>query len=159
MASMHDFTLNSITGEPVKLSAYAGQVCLVVNVASECGLTPQYEGLRRLYEDNQHRGFTVLAFPCNQFGKQEPGSDAEILEFARSRYGADFPMFSKIEVNGDGACDLYRFLKSGHPDEEGNEDIAWNFTKFLVGKDGQVVRRYGPAVAPAQIAEELHIHL
>ena len=101
----------------------------------------------------------VLGSPCNQFGSQEPGSDAEILEFARSKYGAEFPMFAKIEVNGDGACDLYRFLKSGNPDEEGNEDIAWNFTKFLVGRDGQVLSRFGPASTPEEIGEALQQHL
>ena len=97
----------------------------------------------------------MLGFPCNQFGAQEPGSDAEILEFARSKYGAEFPMFSKIEVNGADACDLYRFLKAGHPDEEGNEDIGWNFTKFLVGRDGQVIQRFGPATTPEEIGVAL----
>ncbi len=101
----------------------------------------------------------MLAFPCNQFGAQEPGTNAEILEFARSKYGAEFPMFEKIEVNGDGACDLYRFLKTGHPDEEGNEDIAWNFTKFLVGRDGQVLARFGPATTPEEIGTALAEHL
>ena len=101
----------------------------------------------------------MLAFPCNQFGAQEPGSNAEVLEFARSKYGVEFPMFAKIEVNGDGACDLYRFLKSGHPDEEGNEDIGWNFTKFLVGRDGQVIARFGPATTPEEIGEALADHL
>jgi glutathione peroxidase len=101
----------------------------------------------------------VLGFPCNQFGAQEPGTDAEILEFARSKYGVGFPMFAKIEVNGAGACDLYRFLKAGHPDEEGNEDIGWNFTKFLVGRDGQVIERFGPATTPEAIGNALASHL
>jgi glutathione peroxidase len=101
----------------------------------------------------------VLGFPCNQFGKQEPGTDAEILEFATSKYNATFPIFSKIEVNGKGACDLYKFLKAGHPDEEGNEDIAWNFTKFLVDGSGKVLKRYGPAATPEDIAAELSEHL
>jgi glutathione peroxidase len=101
----------------------------------------------------------VLAFPCNQFGAQEPGSNAEILEFARSKYGVDFPMFAKIEVNGDGACDLYKFLKAGNPDEEGNEDIGWNFTKFLVGGSGAVVARYGPGTTPEEIDKALPEHL
>ena len=101
----------------------------------------------------------MLAFPCNQFGGQEPGTNEEILAFARERYGVSFPMFAKIEVNGDGACDLYRFLKSGHPDEDGNEDIAWNFTKFLVGRDGRVVARFAPATTPEAIAEQLAEHL
>ena len=117
------------------------------------------QGLRTLHEANGASGFTVLAFPCNQFGKQEPGTDAEILAFATSKYGVEFPMFSKIEVNGNGACDLYRYLKSGHPDEDGNEDIAWNFTKFLVGRSGEVVARYAPQVTPEEIGQDLGQHL
>ena len=101
----------------------------------------------------------MLGFPCNQFGAQEPGSDQEIKEFATSKFGASFPLFAKIEVNGDGACDLYRFLKAGNPDEEGNEDIAWNFTKFLVDGSGQVVRRFGPATSPEEIQQVLSEHL
>jgi len=101
----------------------------------------------------------VLGFPCNQFGGQEPGTNAEILEFARSKYGAQFPMFAKIEVNGDGACDLYRFLKAGHPDDDGNEDIAWNFSKFLVDGSGQVVARFAPQVTPEAIGEKLGEYL
>jgi glutathione peroxidase len=101
----------------------------------------------------------VLGFPCNQFGAQEPGSDAEILEFAQSKYGVDFPLFSKIDVNGDGACDVYRFLKSGNPDDDGNEDIAWNFTKFLTGRDGQVLERFGPQITPEEIGEAIRAHL
>ena len=122
-------------------------------------MTGQYAGLRTLHEDNQAKGFYVLGFPCNQFGGQEPGSNEEILEFARSKYDASFPMFAKIEVNGDGACDLYQFLKKGNPDERGNEDIAWNFTKFLVGRDGQVIARYGPRATPEEVAEALAAHL
>lgn len=101
----------------------------------------------------------MLGFPCNQFGAQEPGSNEEILEFARSKYQVDFPMFARIEVNGEGAADLYQFLKAGHPDEEGKEDIAWNFTKFLVGKDGQVIARYGPTVTPEEIGKGLSAQL
>ena len=97
----------------------------------------------------------VLAFPCNQFGAQEPGTDAEILEFARSKYAADFPMFAKVEVNGDGACDVYKFLKSGNPDDDGNEDIAWNFTKFLVNRDGKVIKRYAPTDKPESIKKDV----
>lgn len=155
MASFHDFEVESITGEPVKLSDYAGKICLVVNLASQCGLTPQYEGLQELHARFADRGFAVLGFPCNQFGSQEPGSNAEIREFARSRYGAEFPLFAKIDVNGPGATDLYAFLKAGNPDEEGNEDIAWNFTKFLVGRDGRVIARYGPATPPEEIAQSI----
>ena len=101
----------------------------------------------------------MLGFPCNQFGAQEPGTNQEILEFARSKYGAEFPIFAKIEVNGDGAADVYKFLKSGNPDEEGNEDIAWNFTKFLVGRDGSVIARYGPATSPEEVGKSLSQHL
>jgi len=159
MASIHDFTMPSIEGEDVPLRSYDGKVCLVVNLASQCGLTPQYAGLRGLHDDHQARGFAVLGFPCNQFGAQEPGSDAEILEFARSKYDASFPIFSKVEVNGDGGCPLYAYLKAAAPDEEGNTEIPWNFTKFLVGRDGRVIKRYGPQVTPEEIAAELGEHL
>ena len=111
--------------------------------------------MRTLHEDNNDAGFNVLAFPCNQFGAQEPGTEAEILEFARSKFGAEFPMFAKVEVNGDGACDLYKFLKSEKADEEGNADIPWNFTKFLVDRAGNVVARFAPTVTPEEIGEQL----
>lgn len=111
--------------------------------------------MRTLYEQNKDQGFNVLAFPCNQFGAQEPGSNEEIQEFATSKFDVSFPMFAKIEVNGDGACDLYKYLKAAKPDDEGNADIAWNFTKFLVGKDGAVVARFAPQVTPEEIAELL----
>ncbi len=122
-------------------------------------MTPQYAGLHTLHESNKDRNFSVLGFPCNQFGNQEPGTNQEILEFARSKFDVEFPMFAKIEVNGDGTCDLYKFLKSGNPDEKGNEDIAWNFTKFLVGRDGQVLERFGPQVTPEVIGEAFGDHL
>ena len=122
-------------------------------------MTPQYAGLRTLHEENHDKGFTVLGFPCNQFGSQEPGSNEQILEFARSKYNVNFPMFAKIEVNGDGACDLYRFLKSAQPDEDGKEDIPWNFTKFLVDRTGNVVARCGPQTSPEDIAKRLSEHL
>jgi glutathione peroxidase len=156
---MHDFEMTSIDGERVPLSTYAGDVCLVVNVASRCGLTPQYTGLQALHEKWKDRGFRVLAFPCNQFGGQEPGTDAEICTFATQRYSVDFSMFSKTEVNGDGTCDLYAFLKAGHPDEQGSEAIAWNFTKFLVDRQGQVVKRFGPRTTPEEIEQALPSYL
>ena len=159
MASLHDFEMSSITGEPVSLSDYDGTVCLVVNVASRCGLTPQYAGLQALQSEYASRGFSVLGFPCNQFGGQEPGTPEEIQEFACSRFDVDFPLFAKVEVNGAGTCDVYRFLKSGHPDEEGREDIAWNFTKFLVRRDGRVIKRFGPQVTPEAIGKELDAYL
>ncbi len=112
-----------------------------------------------MLESNRSRGFTLLAFPCNQFGSQEPGTDAEILEFAKSTYNVEFPMFAKVEVNGDGACDLYKFLKTEHPDEDGNTDIAWNFTKFLVDRTGKVVARFGPRTTPEEIGAALSEHL
>ncbi len=115
--------------------------------------------MRTLHEQNQDAGFTVLAFPCNQFGAQEPGTDAEILEFARSNYGVEFPMFSKVEVNGAGACDLYQFLKAAGKDEESRADIAWNFTKFLVDREGTVVARFAPQVTPEEIAKRMPEYL
>jgi glutathione peroxidase len=122
-------------------------------------LTPQYAGLRALHEDFQDQGFSVLAFPCNQFGQQEPGTDAEILEFARSKYDATFPMFSKIEVNGDNACQLYQYLKEQAPGDGETSDITWNFEKFLVGRDGQVIARFPPMTTPEEIREVLPQHL
>jgi len=122
-------------------------------------LTPQYAGLRTLHESNKNNGFTVLGFPCNQFGAQEPGTNAEILEFAQSKYDVAFPMFAKIEVNGDGACDLYNFLKAEKADEEGKAGIAWNFTKFLIDGTGSVIARYGPKTTPEEIADQLPDHL
>ena len=122
-------------------------------------MTPQYAGLRTLHESNKNNGFTVLGFPCNQFGAQEPGTNAEILEFAQSKYDVAFPMFAKIEVNGDGACDLYNFLKAEKADEEGKADIAWNFTKFLIDGTGSVIARYGPKTTPQEIADQLPDHL
>ncbi len=115
--------------------------------------------MRTLQEQYQGDGFRVLAFPCNQFGAQEPGSNEEILEFAQSKYNVNFPMFAKIEVNGDGACDLYKMLKSAAPGEDGNEDIPWNFTKFLVGRDGQIIARFGPQTTPEDIGAALAEHL
>jgi len=112
-----------------------------------------------LFQTHSAQGFTVLAFPCNQFGAQEPGSNAEILEFARSKYGVGFPMFAKVEVNGDGACDLYQFLKSEQADEDGNADIAWNFAKFLVDRSGAIVARYAPATTPEEIGQDLQRYL
>ena len=122
-------------------------------------MTPQYAGLRTLHERYGGRGFNVLAFPCNQFGGQEPGTNEEVLEFARSEYGVEFPIFATIEVNGADESPVYSFLKAGKPDEGGNEDIAWNFTKFLVGRDGQVIRRFGPQVTPEEIASVVSEHL
>ena len=151
----HDLTMRNIEGDDVSFSDFKGQHCLIVNVASECGMTPQYEGLVSLHNSNQERQVTVLGFPCNQFGAQEPGSDAEICEFAKSTYQATFPLFSKVEVNGDGACALYQWLKSEKPHPNGKPDIAWNFTKFLVDANGSVVERFEPGVTPEEIGAKL----
>jgi glutathione peroxidase len=128
---------------------------LVVNVASQCGLTPQYAGLEALYRQYQERGFVVLGFPCNQFAGQEPGSSEEIASFCEVNYGVTFPVFARIEVNGDDAHPLYSWLKSSAPGLLGSEAIKWNFTKFLIGRDGQVVERYAPTTEPADIAGDI----
>lgn len=155
MTTMHDFTTTSISGEDVSLSTYSGNVCLVVNVASACGLTPQYEGLQQLADDFADQGLVVLGFPCNQFGAQEPGTDAEIEAFACERFDVRFPMFSKIEVNGDGASPLYSWLRDEQPGEGDSSDITWNFEKFLVDRDGNAVARFSPLVTPEQLVEQL----
>ena len=151
MSQIYDLTLPSISGEPVALEQFRGKVLMIINVASQCGLTPQYAGLRRLQEELGDKGFTVLAFPSNQFGKQEPGTDAEICEFATSKYKANFPMFSKILVNGDDASELYKWLKTEQPGKGDTSDITWNFEKFLVDQDGNVVQRFGPRVTPEEV--------
>lgn len=155
MASLHDFTMRSITGDDVSLSQFAGQTCLVVNVASACGLTPQYEGLQKLFAEHHDQGFEVLAFPCNQFGLQEPGTPEEIQEFACSRFDVTFPLFDKIEVNGDGAAPLYQWLKGEQPGDGETSDITWNFEKFLVDGDGQVTARYSPIVTPEELEADI----
>jgi len=144
----------TIDGTQVSMDDYAGHVVLLVNVASECGLTPQYEGLQELADDFADRGFFVIGFPCNQFGGQEPGTEAEIMEFCTLNFGVDFPMFGKIEVNGPGADPLFKWLKAETPGS-GNRDIEWNFAKFLIGRDGKPVRRYGDKVMPADIEADI----
>ena len=148
MTTLHDFTLKTIDGQDKSLKDFEGQVCLVVNVASKCGLTPQYEGLQKLHDSLEDRGFAVLGFPCNQFGGQEPGTEAEIQSFCSTNYGVTFPMFSKLEVNGDGRHPLYAWLTAEDAQPDGSGDIAWNFAKFVIGKDGQVVARFAPTAAP-----------
>ena len=143
-----DFKMKSLTGKEVDLNEYKGKVVLMVNVASKCGLTPQYEELEALYEKYQDKGLVVLGFPCNQFGKQEPGSDAQIAEFCSETYKVKFPMFSKIEVNGEGAAPLYKHLTALETKPKGAGNITWNFEKFIVGKNGQVVARFAPKTAP-----------
>jgi glutathione peroxidase len=153
--TVYDFSAKSLTGKDVPLSDYQGQVLLIVNTASKCGFTPQYEGLQRLYHDLQSKGFAVLGFPCNQFGQQEPGSETEIGQFCAAIYGADFPMFAKVEVNGGGAHPLYRYLKHEKPGVLGLEGIKWNFTKFLIGRDGKPVARYAPTTKPDELRKPI----
>jgi glutathione peroxidase len=149
--SLYDIPVTTIDGEPTTLAAHRGEVLLVVNVASQCGMTPQYEGLEALYRTHRDAGLTVLGFPCDQFGHQEPGSEADIKAFCSTRYDVTFPMFAKIEVNGEGAHPLYQHLKSEKPGLLGSESIKWNFTKFLVGRDGRVIKRFAPTDTPASI--------
>jgi glutathione peroxidase len=158
MSQFHTFTVASIKGEQVPLSTYKGKLTLVVNVASECGLTPQYEGLQKLYTEFKDKGLVVLGFPCNQFGAQEPGTDAQVEDFACSTFKVTFPMFSKIEVNGDNTAPLYQFLKAQKPGKKG-PDISWNFEKFLVDGNGNVVERFNPMVTPEEVAAALPKYL
>lgn len=146
----YKLSAKSIDGKTVKMSEYKSKVLLVVNTASKCGLTPQYEGLEELYKNYSDKGFVVLGFPCNQFGKQEPGSAEEIAEFCQKNYGVSFPMFDKIDVNGDNTHPIFEFLKSKH---EGS--IKWNFTKFLIDRQGNVIKRYAPTTKPSKIAEDI----
>jgi glutathione peroxidase len=146
MTTIHDFTVKTIDGDEKKLGDYRGKVLLVVNVASKCGLTPHYAGMQKLYEEYAGRGLEVLGFPCNQFAGQEPGSDAEVKRFCETSYGVTFPMFSKLEVNGAGRAPLYAWLTSEKTQPDGPGDVAWNFAKFVVGKDGRVKARFGPRV-------------
>ncbi|MEX2175589.1 MAG: glutathione peroxidase [Pirellulaceae bacterium] len=143
-----NFTMKSITGQDVNLADYKGKVLLLVNVASKCGLTPQYEDLEALHQKYASQGLVVMGFPCNQFGKQEPGSDAEIAEFCAATYQVKFPMFSKVDVNGENAAPLYKHLTSLDAQPVGKGQIKWNFEKFVVGKNGEVVARFAPGTEP-----------
>lgn len=147
-ASLHDFTVPNIDGNEVKLSKFKGQVVLVVNVASRCGLTPQYEALEALYRKEKARGFTVLGFPANNFGNQEPGSNEEIKEFCSAKFNVSFPMFSKISVKGEDIHPLYKWLLA---QTDNPNDIEWNFAKFLVGRDGKVIARFAPGAKPDSV--------
>jgi glutathione peroxidase len=153
--SLLDIPVTTINGQPRTLADWRGQVLLVVNVASRCGFTPQYAGLEALHRRHAGRGFAVLGFPCDQFGHQEPGDEAEIAEFCRLTYDVTFPMFAKVEVNGPGAHPLFRHLKRARRGALGSSAIKWNFTKFLVGRDGTVAKRYGPRVAPEAIEADV----
>jgi glutathione peroxidase len=155
MSTLHDFSANTLAGEKRGLDAYKGKVVLVANTASECGLTPQYAGLEALHRQFAGKGLVVLGFPCNQFGGQEPGTAEEIGAFCQKNYGVSFPMFAKIDVNGPRAHPLWAWLKQEAAGADGPEDIEWNFAKFLVGRDGKVIRRYAPKIRPEDIAADV----
>jgi len=155
MNSIYDFTAKTIDGTEAQLNAYKGKVLLIVNVASKCGFTPQYKGLEALYRQYASRGLVVLGFPCDQFGHQEPGDEAEIKQFCSLNYEVSFPMFAKIDVNGDQTHPLYRFLKKEEKGFLGSESIKWNFTKFLVDSNGNVVKRYGSIDKPEGLAKDI----
>jgi len=157
--TVYDFKAKAIDGSEVSLSAYNGKVLLIVNVASRCGFTPQYRGLEELYERFQKNGFEVLGFPCNQFGSQEPGSESDIRSFCDLQFGVRFPLFSKIDVNGAGTHPLYEFLKKTRPGFLGTKRIKWNFTKFLIDRQGRPIKRYSPQTAPAAIEKDVQAAL
>ena len=178
MSSLYDIPVSRIDGAPASLGDYKGKVILVVNVASKCGLTPQYEGLEALYRDEKDRGLEILGFPSNQFKEQEPGTDAEIQEFCKTTYDVTFPVLAKVDVNGPDAAPLYQYLRAEAPGDfgpqyggfydaiskirpgaDGTDEVKWNFTKFLIGRDGTVIKRYEPPVPPADIASDLENYL
>ncbi len=152
--NLYDFSVKNNRGDDVSLNDYAGKVLLIVNTASKCGYTPQFEGLQKLYDKYKDQGFMILGFPCNQFAHQDPGTDAEILSFCQINYGVTFPMFKKIKVNGKDADQLYDYLKENVPREKAKK-IRWNFTKFLVDKDGSIVGRYDTRVKPEELDSEI----
>lgn len=154
-SSAHDFDFVSITGEHLSLADCRGRVLLIVNTASKCGFTPQFEGLERLWKDYGERGLTVIGFPCNQFGAQDPGADGEIAGFCQRNYGVSFPMAAKVNVNGRQAHPLWKWLKAQKSGLLGTELVKWNFTKFLVGKDGQVIARYAPNATPSSLKADI----
>lgn len=155
MPTVHDFEATSITGQPVKLGDFRGKVILIVNTASKCGFTPQFEGLEKLWQARKDQGLVILGFPCNQFGAQDPGSDGDIASFCQLNYGVSFPMMSKVDVNGAGAHPLYQWLVKEAPGILGTKAIKWNFTKFLIGRDGQVLGRYAPTDKPQALDADI----
>ncbi len=159
MSTVYDFSANSIQGKSVHLNQYHGKAMLIVNTASACGFTPQFGGLEALHKSYGAKGLVVLGFPCNQFGAQDSGSNGEIAEFCEMNYGVSFPMMEKIDVNGSGAHPLYQWLSAEAPGLLGSKAIKWNFTKFLVGKDGAVIRRYAPTDTPAGMAKDIEAAL
>jgi glutathione peroxidase len=159
MASVYDFEAQQMNGQSVALSQYQGKVLLIVNTASQCGFTPQFAGLEALHQQFGERGLQILGFPCNQFGGQDPGSNDEIAQFCSLNYGVTFPMMAKIDVNGAAASPLYQWLTAEAPGILGTKAIKWNFTKFLLGKDGQVIRRYAPQDKPQDLARDIEAAL
>ncbi|MFN2328986.1 MAG: glutathione peroxidase [Chromatocurvus sp.] len=157
--TVFDFTCSDNTGKSVDLAQYRGKVLLIVNTASKCGFTPQFAGLEAIYADLSDRGLEVLGFPCNQFGSQDPGSNAEISEFCQLNYGVTFPMFGKINVNGSDADPLFQYLKKSARGALGSEGIKWNFTKFLVNREGEVVNRYAPTTKPEDLRKDIEVLL
>ena len=155
MSTLHDFTADTLEGQPRSLADFRGQVVLVVNVASKCGFTPQYTGLEALWKEYGPKGLAVVGFPCNQFGAQEPGSAEDIRQFCSLTYPVSFPLFAKVVVNGPNAHPVYGFLKTGAPGVLGTEAVKWNFTKFLVAKDGRVVERYASTTTPASLKADI----
>ena len=157
--TVYEFTAKTIAGEEKSLADYQGKVLLIVNTASKCGFTPQYAGLEKLYEKYKDRGLIILGFPCNQFLSQEPGTNEEIAKFCSLNYGVTFPMFAKIDVNGQGAHPLYKFLTREHPGLFGSEAIKWNFTKFLIDRQGKPVKRYAPSTKPEDLEKDIEAQL
>ena len=155
MSTVYEFSATTIDGKPRSLSDDRGKVLLVVNTASKCGFTPQYKGLEAIYRQFKDRGFAVLGFPCNQFGEQEPGEDATIAEFCERNFGVSFPLFAKVDVNGADAHPLFKHLTSEKKGLLGSSAIKWNFTKFLIGKDGSVIERYAPTTAPEDLIKDI----
>jgi|SRR5690554_4040341 len=155
MSSIYEIEVETIDGQKTKLDTYRGDVLLIVNTASKCGFTPQFAGLEALHKKYANRGLRILGFPCNQFGKQDPGSNEEIAEFCERNYGVSFPMHQKIEVNGAGTHPLYRRLKEAAPGVLGTEAIKWNFTKFLVDRDGRRIKRFAPKTTPEELEAEI----
>jgi glutathione peroxidase len=159
MTGIHDFEAQQIDGRPLPLARYRGQSLLIVNTASACGYTPQFGGLEQLHQTYGPRGLVVLGFPCNQFGGQDPGSNDEIAQFCQRNYGVSFPMMARIDVNGATADPLYQWLKAQAPGLLGTRSIKWNFTKFLVGRDGRVIRRYAPTDTPESLIQDIEAAL
>lgn len=153
--TIYGFSAASLSGQPVSLKDYAGKVILVVNTASKCGFTPQYKGLEKLYRDYKDKGLVILGFPCNQFGQQEPGGGAQISEFCELNYGVSFPLFEKVDVNGPNAHPLFNFLTETRPGLLGSKKIKWNFTKFLINRQGEVVKRFAPLATPAALEAQI----